>query len=160
MGYQQNRRKEYEESADEYSLYFRLHTVTYDVRYLVENLEGWKLATGVGGMWQRSENLGEEALIPAYRLLDAGVFVTAAHDLGPVHVEGGLRFDRRMLHSYARTDDGVERFADFKRNFNGLTGSIGAVWNVISLWVHRGMKDKPAHVEKTVRQYIERLRAK
>ena len=128
VGYQQNRRKEYEESADEYSLYFRLHTVTYDVRYLVENLEGWKLATGVGGMWQRSENLGEEALIPAYRLLDAGVFVTAAHDLGPVHVEGGLRFDRRMLHSYARTDDGVERFADFKRNFNGLTGSIGAVW--------------------------------
>ncbi|MCR5209871.1 MAG: TetR/AcrR family transcriptional regulator [Lachnospiraceae bacterium] len=38
--------------------------------------------------------------------------------------------------------------------------NTGAVWNVISLWVHRGMKDKPAHVEKTVRQYIERLRAK
>ena len=115
-----------------YNLYFRLHTLSYDVRYLVDNLGGWKLATGIGGMWQRSENLGEEALIPAYRLLDAGAFVTAAHDLGPVHVEGGVRLDRRMLHSYARDDDEGERFTDFRRNFNGLSGSIGAVWQATS----------------------------
>ena len=175
IGYQQNQRKEYEESADEYSLYFRLHTLTYDVRYLIEDLDGWKFATGIGGMWQRSQNLGEEVLIPAYRLWDIGAFVTAAHDLGPVHVEGGIRFDRRMLHSYSRYEDtssmisryevrgtryemcsvpppcidskdevfsylaprtsylerehlGPREFADFHRNFNGLTGSIGAVW--------------------------------
>ena len=128
FGYQQNQRQEYEESADEYSLYFRLHTMTYDVRYLVDNLDGWKLAAGIGGMWQRSQNLGEEVLIPAYRLFDAGLFMTAAHDLGPVHLEGGLRLDRRMLHSYALEDEGEERFTDFHRNFNGLSGSIGAVW--------------------------------
>lgn len=152
IGYQQNQRKEYEESPDDYSLYFRLHTLTYDVRYLVDDLNGWKLAAGIGGMWQRSQNLGEEVLIPAYRLWDVGAFITAAHDLGPVHIEGGLRFDRRMLHSYALAGEeeeheahehehehehghahhdffiGDERFSDFSRNFNGLSGSIGAVW--------------------------------
>ena len=145
FGYQQNQRQEYEESEDEYELYFRLHTLTYDVRYLVDDLAGWKLAAGVGGMWQRSQNLGEEVLIPAYRLLDAGIFMTAAHDLGPIHVEGGIRFDRRMLHSYALEEDGEERFTDFKRNFNGLTGSIGAVWQAtpklnIRLNIARGFR--------------------
>lgn len=38
--------------------------------------------------------------------------------------------------------------------------NTGAVWNVISLWVHRGMKDKPDHVKKTVDQYIKRLGSK
>lgn len=37
--------------------------------------------------------------------------------------------------------------------------NIGAVWNVISLWVHRGMKDKPEYVKETVRQYLERMRS-
>ena len=145
IGYQQNQRREHEDNADLYNLYFRLHTLSYDIRYLVDDLSGWKLATGVGGMWQRSQNLGEEFLIPAYRLLDVGVFLTAAHDLGPVHVEGGLRVDRRMLHSYALEDDGEERFADFKRNFNGLSGSLGAVWQAtpqlnIRLNVARGFR--------------------
>ena len=35
--------------------------------------------------------------------------------------------------------------------------NTGAVWNVISLWVHRGMKDDPNHVKETVDQYIKRL---
>lgn len=38
--------------------------------------------------------------------------------------------------------------------------NTGAVWNVISLWVHRGMKDKPDHVKETVGHYIERLGSK
>jgi len=35
--------------------------------------------------------------------------------------------------------------------------NVGAVWNVISLWVHRGMKDDPVHVKETIREYIDRL---
>ena len=141
LGYQQNQRKEYEWSDDEYSLYFRLHTLTYDVRYLVEDLKGWKLAAGVGGMWQRSQNLGEEVLIPAYRLWDVGAFVTAAHDLGPVHIEGGVRLDRRMLHSYYLENC----FDDFHRNFNGVSASLGGVWQAteglnVRLNVARGFR--------------------
>ena len=35
--------------------------------------------------------------------------------------------------------------------------NIGAIWNVISLWVHRGMKDDASYVKNTVQEYIERL---
>ena len=58
VGYQQNRRQEFEESADDYEVFFKLHTVTYDVRYLTHDFDGWKLAVGVNGMWQKSQNLG------------------------------------------------------------------------------------------------------
>jgi len=37
--------------------------------------------------------------------------------------------------------------------------NIGAVWNVISLWVRRGMKDSPEHVKETIKEYIDRIRS-
>lgn len=35
--------------------------------------------------------------------------------------------------------------------------NTGAVWNVISLWVHQGMKEDPEHVKETIRQYLKRM---
>ena len=130
VGYQQNRRQEFEESADEYEAYFKLHTLTYDVRYLTHELNGWKLSAGIGGMYQQSLNKGEEFLIPEYRLFDFGVYATASKQLDRWTLNGGLRYDHRRLHSYELIDDDELRFSDLKRNFNGVTGSIGAVWNV------------------------------
>lgn len=133
LGYQQNRRQEYEETAQECGLDFLLHTVNYDVRYTSpELLDGWKLVAGIGGMVQRSLNEGSEYLVPAYRLFDYGLFVTASRDLQRWHFCGGLRYDRRHLKSEALTDEGQQRFAPFARNFAGLTGSLGAVYNLSS----------------------------
>ena len=116
IGYQQNRRQEFEEDEDEYELYFKLHTVTYDVRYLSQAFNGFKMAGGINGMWQQSLNLGEESLIPEYRLFDIGAYATISKSLDQLTLNGGLRFDNRHL--------------DFhKRNFSGVTGSVGAVWN-------------------------------
>lgn len=116
ISYQQNRRQEFEEDADEYELYFKLHTVTYDLRYLTQEFNGWKMAGGVNGMWQQSLNLGEESLIPEYKLFDFGAYATVSKTLDNLTLNGGLRYDHRHL--------------DFNsRNFSGLTGSIGAVWN-------------------------------
>ena len=117
VGYQQNRRQEFEESEDEYELYFKLHTLTYDLRYLTQEFDGWKLAAGVNGMWQQSQNLGEESLIPEYKLFDIGGYATVSKAFDRLTLNGGLRYDHRHL--------------DFNsRNFSGLTGSIGGVWNV------------------------------
>ena len=116
VGYQQNRRQEYEESADEYELFFKLHTVTYDVRYLTQEFDGWKLAVGVNGMWQQSKNLGEESLIPAYKLFDIGGYATTSKSIGSWTLNGGLRYDHRHLDFHSR-------------DFSGVTGSVGAVWN-------------------------------
>ncbi len=117
VGYQQNRRREYEDSADDCELYFRQHTVTYDFRYLTNELDGWKMCGGLNGMWQQSHNLAEEWLIPAYRLFDVGIYSTVSKSLDRVTLNGGLRYDYRHL--------------DFaSRNFSAMTGSFGVVWNV------------------------------
>ena len=131
VGYQQNRRQEFEKSADEYALYFQLHTLTYDLRYVTNEWNGWKFSTGIGGMYQKSINKGEEYLIPDYRLFDFGLYATATKTIGNHWtVNGGIRYDHRRLHSYELMEDDIQRFKDFSRHFNGLTGSIGAVCNI------------------------------
>ena len=129
-GYQQNRRKEFEESADEYGLYLQLHTLNYDVRYVSEEVSGWKFSTGVNGMGQKSLNLGEEFLIPDYELFDAGVYATASKNLARWNLSGGLRFDYRYLDAKGLEEDGEVRFEDFTRHFSGITGSVGATCEV------------------------------
>ena len=131
IGYQQNRRQEFEESMDDYELYFKLHTLTYDLRYITNEWSGWKLSTGIGGMYQKSGNEGEEYLIPDYRLFDFGFYATATKAFGDRWtLSGGLRYDHRRLHGYELMEDGEIRFVDFARHFNGVTGSIGAVCNI------------------------------
>ena len=131
IGYQQNRRQEFEESMDEYELFFKLHTLTYDLRYITNEWNGWKLSTGIGGMYQKSGNEGEEYLIPDYRLFDFGLYATATKTLGERWtLSGGLRYDHRRLHGDELIEDGDLRFTDFSRHFNGLTGSIGTVCNL------------------------------
>ena len=116
IGYQQNQRQEFEEEADEYELYFKLHTVTYDLRYLSQEFNGWKLAGGLNGMWQQSLNLGEESLIPEYKLFDIGGYATVSKTMNDLTLNGGLRYDNRHIDFHSR-------------DFGGATGSIGAVWN-------------------------------
>ena len=142
VGYQQNHRQEFEE-ADECGLDFRLHTLNYDLRYVSPEWKGWKMNAGLSGMYQKSENLGEEFLIPAYNLFDAGVFGTVSKTFFErLHLSGGLRYDHRHLHSLALEDEGEERFSDFTRNFSALSGSLGAILNVSE---HLDMKANISH---------------
>ena len=126
LGWQQNRRQEFEESADEYGLFFLLNTLNYDIKYQRDTQAGWKYAVGLNGMLQSSENKGDEYLIPDYRLFDAGLFATASKELGDWVFSGGLRADVRLLHSLPLGT----RFVDFSRTFPGISGSIGAVYSL------------------------------
>jgi iron complex outermembrane receptor protein len=126
VGVQQNRRQEFEEEEDEAELDFKLRTVNYELRYLTDEIgDSWKFSTGVGGMYQQSKNLGEEVLIPAYNLFDAGLFATATKSLEHFTLSGGIRADMRRLESFFLED----KFEAFNRNFTGITGSIGAVFS-------------------------------
>ncbi len=128
IAYQQNRRQEFEE-PDAYGLYLKLHTVNYNIHYVTRRLGDVRITSGMSGMWQRSVNHGDEYLIPDYRLFDFGVFATAIADLGRWVLNGGLRFDNRHLNSCKLLDDGALRFDAFKRDFSGVTASVGAVWH-------------------------------
>ena len=130
---------------DDYELYFKLHTLTYDVRYITNEWNGWKLSTGIGGMYQTSKNEGEEYLIPDYRLFDFGLYATATKTLSDRWTLNGVRYDHRRLHGDELMEDDEQRFTDFTRHFNGVTGSVGAVFNVndnlnIKLNVARGFR--------------------
>ena len=74
-----------------------MHTLTYDVRYLTHEWDGWKLSAGVGGMWQKSQNLGVEYLIPDYRLFDIGLYTTVSKTIDRWTLNGGVRYDHRRL---------------------------------------------------------------
>ena len=132
LGYQQNRRQEFEEeeNPNECGLDFMLHTVNYDLHYLSSEMNGWKLSAGINGMWQQSLNKGSEFLIPAYRLFDLGIFANASKQLDRWNFSGGIRYDHRHLHSDALKEDDEWRFTTFKRNFEGLTGSIGMTYEL------------------------------
>ena len=141
FGFQQNRRKEYEQ-AHEYGLYFMLNTFNYDVKYTFPEIKEWKLTTGINGMWQQSKNKGSEFLVPAYHLFDLGVFAIISKEVGKFNFSGGLRLDRRSESVDAlflnadgeevpSTDpEAAERFSSFNKIYNGISGSLGATCQI------------------------------
>ena len=129
FGYQRNSRKEFED-IDEYGLHMLLHTLNYDIAYRLSNLDGWRLAAGVNGMWQQSLNKGTEFLIPDYHLFDIGTYVSAERQMGRLNLSAGMRYDSRSLSSDQLIDEGEIRFTSLSRRFNALTGSLGVVFNV------------------------------
>ncbi len=138
LGYQQNRRQEFEEKENpsECGLDFMLHTINYDLHYLSPEMDGWKVFTGINGMWQKSENKGTEFLIPAYRLFDYGVFANVSKEIGRLNISGGFRYDHRHLNSQElmEEEEGEKsslRFHGFKRGFHGVTGSIGVAYELL-----------------------------
>jgi iron complex outermembrane receptor protein len=141
IGFQQNQRKEFE-SQDEYGLFFLLNTLNYDIKYILPEMNDWKITTGVNGMWQNSQNKGTEFLVPAYQLFDFGVFVVANKRIGKFDLSGGIRFDMRSETGkalYLDENGGVvlatdanatRRFSAFDQTFNGTTGSLGATYQI------------------------------
>lgn len=148
IGYQQNRRQEFEEiaSPDDYGLYFQLHTINYDVRYSLPYINGYKIVTGVNGMYQKSLNKGTEFLIPEYNLFDLGAFVLVSRNFNRLDVSGGIRLDRRNTHGeplYLNEDEEVvdqneagaeEKFTNFSRHFFGISGSLGLAYQLTDSW--------------------------
>ena len=148
LAYQQNRRQEFADilAPKEYELYFQLNTLNYDLQYILPEKKGWEISVGTNGMYQSSLNKGEEYLVPEYRLYDAGVFAIAKKTWGKFNLSGGLRFDNRSqtvdaLYLDADGEKTIEsnpvaslRFTPFTRNFSGISGSLGATYQVSDNW--------------------------
>ncbi len=130
LGYQLNRRQEFEDAPDECGLNLALHTMTYDVHYDWAQTRGWQFSAGTNGMRQKSENHGVEFLIPDYHLFDYGLFAMASRQMGKTNLSGGVRYDLRHLHSKALMDEGQLRFDDFSRDFHGFSGSLGLTYEI------------------------------
>ena len=134
LGYQRNGREEYEDAETDPGLSLLLHTLNYDVRYRLSDLQGWQLAAGLGGMYQKSLNRGDEFLIPDYHLFDLGLYATATRRWGHWNLTGGVRGDVRQMHASELCEDGALRFSRLNRNFSGFTASLGTVYNPSDDW--------------------------
>jgi len=128
IGAQQNRRREFEHGNTP-ELFFDLRSLHYDLKYFLSPADDWELTLGGNGMAQWSFNKAEEVLVPEYRLHDEGVFAFARKSLQRWEFSGGLRFDHRFVHGLEwRDEDDQPVFTDFRRNFQELSGSLGAAF--------------------------------
>ena len=148
VGYQQNRRQEFANviTPNNYGLYFQLHTVNYDVHYLLPETNGYELSFGTNGMYQNSLNKGIEFLVPEYRLFDAGLFLIGKKSFGKLNISGGLRYDKRFEtgdalylnatgeKTTATDPTSTQRFKGFSSNFGGISGSLGATYQLSEEW--------------------------
>lgn len=144
LGFQQNQRQEYADvmKPDTYGLFFLLNTLNYDIRYNLPESNNFDISFGVNGMKQSSENRGNEFLVPEFNLFDIGVFSILKKSIGKFDLSGGLRYDTRSEHGkdlYVNSDGvkiegpaagSVHKFNEFKSAYTGISGSIGATWQI------------------------------
>lgn len=144
VGFQQNQRKELADvlAPATPGLYFKLNTLSYDFQYLLPEHAGTSISVGVNGMGQESRNLGTEYLTPEYNLFDVGLFTIVRRSFGKLDLTGGLRVDSRRINSKSLYLDGngmeasglgvgaIERFAKFGTTFRGVSGSVGATYQL------------------------------
>ncbi|SDB93102.1 TonB-dependent receptor [Williamwhitmania taraxaci] len=144
VGYQQNRRQEFANvlEPNSYELYFLLNTINYDARYVFPEWNGVSITVGANGMSQTSQNKGPEVLVPEYNLLDIGGFSMLKRSFGKLDISGGIRFDSRHQRGEELFLDeneqptspfnpnATERFHAFTSTFSGVSGSIGATYQL------------------------------
>lgn len=142
LGWQQNQRKEFADVLDQnqYQLYFLLNTLTYDVRIDLPENKWLNITFGANGMGQRSENKGQEFLVPEYSLFDYGVYAIGKKAFRKLDLSGGVRFDSRSIQGeslflndreevVAETEaNAIAKFQPFTLHFTGFSGSIGATY--------------------------------
>ena len=152
LAYQLSNRREFShpEYADLAGLNLMLHTITYDIKYYLPDLKGFKITVGMNGMVQVNKNNGAtEFVIPNFSSVDFGPFIHVKKSIGKFDLSAGIRFDARIFNNealYTKTDATTgfntevgfnpndttltKQFDKYSNTFWGLSGSIGATYNI------------------------------
>ena len=148
VGYQRNTRQEFGDILQPTvaGLSLLLQTATYDIKYFLPKQKGWTVSAGLNGMSQWNDNKGQEYLVPDYRLFDGGLYAMGTKTFGKWIVNGGLRYDFRVLGAYKKNEEipftqtavtlpyvsnvTYEVFKPFTDIFTSVSGSFGAGYNV------------------------------
>jgi iron complex outermembrane receptor protein len=149
LGYQRSVRREFShpEMIDIPGLFLQLNTYNYDIKYYLPELNGWNISFGVNGMYQNNTvTKGTDFVIPSYHQFDIGPFAVVKKTWDKLDISGGIRFDSRSFTSdqlYTRPDPVTKfdtpvsdtagadyHFSHLTHTYTGLSGSIGATYNV------------------------------
>lgn len=125
FGYQQNQRRELEESTEP-ALFFDLKTYTADLKYYIHEINGWQPVFGLSADAGNSENKADdEFLIPDYNTYGIGVFAFAKKNWENSTFSIGARYDYRKNDGKQLINDGEEIFAPFQNKFSNVSGALG-----------------------------------
>ncbi len=135
LGYTNNNRKEFEDDPNNAALAMRLQTGTYNLKWnspILNDKVGFII--GSQGMWQSNLNSGEEVLIPNATTIDMGVFTIVNIDLDAVQLQGGIRYDQRMINSEEGLGDmGQIVFPALEKNYQSINYSGGIVYAISNI---------------------------
>jgi len=93
------------------------------VELVQPNRDGWQGAVGFQGLHRTFDAIGDEALIPATKINELGVFTLQRLDKDSWGIEGGVRVDTRSVKNI-RAD----------RDFTNISGSVGVFVRPIEGW--------------------------
>ncbi len=149
IGYQNSTRREFNHPMVAIpGLYLQLNTITYDIKYHLNQIKDWNITTGINGMYQTNKiEKGTEFIIPSYTQFDIGAFIFAKKSYNKLDIAFGCRNDIRKFNNnatFTKTNivTGFEKivfdndtigsakiFSNYKKTFSGLTGSIGFAYS-------------------------------
>ena len=151
LGFEQNIRREFNHPTDQAQAgeYIVLNTLDYGLRYNIPTIWNIEPSFGFNGMYQRNANKNATDFpIPNYNLFDAGTYLYAKWKHHKWTIAGGLRYDHRsengdemyikpnpstgFFQQVALSDStgGIRQFKTFHLHFQGLSGSIGATFQL------------------------------
>jgi iron complex outermembrane recepter protein len=125
LAFQNNQRRELEESRTDPSLFFNLKTYSYDLKYYFSPNNGWEPVIGLAGSFQDNKNKAAELLIPNYNAHDAGIFAYMKKTWVNSTFNLGTRFDYRKIKGIQMEENGELKFNNFNNNFSNLSGAAG-----------------------------------
>jgi iron complex outermembrane receptor protein len=133
LGYQLNNRREYEATDENPNLFMKLNTLNADAKFTHLFAHDLELVAGLSGMAQTNTNKGEEYLIPAYTLGDAGGFIYIKKSWTKWTLNAGLRYDARWVNGESLYLDSLGKpsaagdtiFPGFRTTFSACSGSAG-----------------------------------
>lgn len=125
-----------------------LNSWTYDVKYILPEINGWVLTSGLNGMAQNNTNKGTGFIIPDYKQFDIGPFVHLKKSFNKIDLSAGVRYDIRFFKnqemfidsnpvtgfdeqvSLPDTANAKRIFSNYKHTFSGISGSMGITYNI------------------------------
>lgn len=137
FGFQDNIRKEFEESKDEPGLHLDLRSFTYDLKYSFPARVQWEPTLGLQGMSQQNVNHGDEYLIPDYTGNNIGLFAYLKRNFDKGAVNFGLRYDYKNITGKQLIDGDEEVFSAFENSFSNLSGSVGLSYELSDKLIFR-----------------------
>ena len=118
-GYADYQHTEFE--GDEIGTVFKSQGFEGRAEAVQANRNGWRGASGIQYMSRDFEAIGAEAFVPPNRTRQLGLFTLQEFDLGGVHLEAALRYDRVSQEAQTLGID---------RSFNNVSAALGAAYLV------------------------------